>query len=470
MNSEILRPRVHFTPEKGYMNDPNGLVKYKDTWFLFYQWNPTDTCPGNTHWGMAKSRDLLHWEHFPAAICPDDLDGNIFSGSGVVDTRNVSGMKQGEDDPILLFYTGTGVRTPPPIIGKTPEGRPLFPKDWVRPDTRQCIACSTDGGKSFQKYGGNPILPQYAPLNRDPKVNFVPECGAFVMGLFIKEHEYRLFWSEDLLHWQEGQRLLFSKAAECPDLFCLCLDGDETRKKWIFFGSPDCYMVGHFENREYIPETGEIEGPISMLTEFSIRHPDAYAPQTYFLPGSFRVVQLSWMNTHFPGAPFQSQMSLPWELTLVSAPDGPRIRRSFAKETETLRREEVTVRGITAQELNSVLCQRLPFGKNPEPKATEVILEAKVTAQSRFGFAIHGVPIWFDGAALLFPTGRMELPLEGDQLRLHLVADVGSLELFACGGLAAFVYSSVMDCVKPEIQMLFMENTEIHVRKYSLSL
>ena len=63
MNFEILRPRVHFTPEKGYMNDPNGLVKYKDIWFLFYQWNPTDTCPGNTHWGMAKSRDLLHWEH-----------------------------------------------------------------------------------------------------------------------------------------------------------------------------------------------------------------------------------------------------------------------------------------------------------------------------------------------------------------------------------------------------------------------
>ena len=70
-----LRPLIHFTPQQGFMNDPNGLCKYKDTYFLFFQHNPTEITHGNTHWGMAVSTDLLHWQQRAPAILPDDADG-----------------------------------------------------------------------------------------------------------------------------------------------------------------------------------------------------------------------------------------------------------------------------------------------------------------------------------------------------------------------------------------------------------
>ena len=111
--SDVFRPFLHYTPSFGWVNDPNGLVKYtspvtgETVWHMFYQHNPYDWIWGNMHWGHAVSRDLLHWEELPPALSPDD-DGTLFSGSAVVDRENRSGLKDGPEDVILLFYTCAG--------------------------------------------------------------------------------------------------------------------------------------------------------------------------------------------------------------------------------------------------------------------------------------------------------------------------------------------------------------------------
>ena len=91
---------------------------------------------------------MLHWREGPVELYPDEF-GTMFTGCAVVDHDNTSGLGSGSHPPIVLLYTAAG---------KTPE------------DFTQCLAFSADGGATWQKYDGNPVLPQEAPSNRDPKV------------------------------------------------------------------------------------------------------------------------------------------------------------------------------------------------------------------------------------------------------------------------------------------------------------
>ena len=86
------------------MNDPNGLVYYDGEYHLFYQYYPEDTVWGPMHWGHAVSRDMMHWEHLPIALEPDEL-GYIFSGSAVMDLNNTSGLGQAGAPAMVAIFT-----------------------------------------------------------------------------------------------------------------------------------------------------------------------------------------------------------------------------------------------------------------------------------------------------------------------------------------------------------------------------
>ena len=89
------RPVIHFSPENGWLNDPNGLVRLSDGEArMYYQYHPFGVEWGPMHWGSASSRDLLHWEAGDIALFPD-RDGTIFSGSGWRDDENAAGFLRG---------------------------------------------------------------------------------------------------------------------------------------------------------------------------------------------------------------------------------------------------------------------------------------------------------------------------------------------------------------------------------------
>ena len=92
-----FKPVNHLTAPIGWINDPNGFIQYKGEYHLFYQYYPYDSAWGPMHWGHAKSKDLVNWEHLPVALAPDqEYDRNgCFSGSAIV-----------KDDQLWLMYTG----------------------------------------------------------------------------------------------------------------------------------------------------------------------------------------------------------------------------------------------------------------------------------------------------------------------------------------------------------------------------
>src|SRR5688500_9701597 len=131
---EPNRPQFHFTPEKNWLNDPNGLVYFDGEWHLFHQYNPEGIESANKSWAHAVSRDLVHWEHLPLAIRYGD-GIEIWSGSAVVDAANTSGFGTKDNPPLVAIYTGAG-------HGKQTQN----------------LASSTDRGRTWTKFAGNPVI------------------------------------------------------------------------------------------------------------------------------------------------------------------------------------------------------------------------------------------------------------------------------------------------------------------------
>ena len=249
-----FRPALHFSPHKGWLNDPNGLIYHDGLWHLYFQHYPHDTVWGPMHWGHAVSRDLMHWEELPIALYPA---GELyrFSGSMVFDRDNTSGMaRTGADGtlipPFAAFYT-SHVAT-----GHLES---------------QSVAFSYDGGMTFEDYPGNPIVATPVidgePLSdfRDPKVFKNPDTGLWNMTVAAKYY-CNFYESSDLIHWNltgtftHGFKEITNVWA-CTDLipFETC-EG----RKWVFFASMEnkedqpeprtMYFVGRFENGTFTPE------------------------------------------------------------------------------------------------------------------------------------------------------------------------------------------------------------------------
>lgn len=251
--AEPFRPQFHFTPERNWMNDPNGMVYYEGEYHLFYQFNPFGDKWGHMSWGHAVSRDLLHWRHLPVALAEEN-GVMIFSGSAVVDWKNTSGFGQDGKPPLVAIYTGHYTE---------------------KPLQNQQIAFSNDKGRTWTKYDGNPVLDIGAKDFRDPKVMWHEQTKRWVMTVAMpNEHQVRFYGSPNLKEWtllsEFGPAGATGGVWECPDLFELPVEGTK-EKRWVLVvnlnpgslagGSGGQYFIGQFDGRRFVADQDSLGQP-----------------------------------------------------------------------------------------------------------------------------------------------------------------------------------------------------------------
>jgi sucrose-6-phosphate hydrolase SacC (GH32 family) len=417
---EIYRPQFHFTAEKNWLNDPNGLVFYRGEYHLFFQHNPQGIEWGNMTWGHAISRDLVHWRQLPSALMPDTL-GTMFSGSAVVDWQNSSGFKVRGENPLVLIYTAAGGTS------EASKGQPFT----------QCLAFSNDRGRSWTKYYNNPVLRNIQGDNRDPKVFWHKPTRRWIMSLYVPQsvpgqrdaggkpatlHTVQFFASADLKDWTYLSQMdgLF----ECPDLFELPVDDQWSQARWVLFGADGEYWLGHFDGFRFMPESGKHRGDWGK---------SFYAAQTYSdIPSADgRRMLIAWMRGgQYPNMPFNQQMTFPCELSLRRTPEGIQLCKWPVREIASLYAR------------TRVLENRwIKPGENPLPEVREELLDLDATivpdTATSVGFVLRGATVKWD-----VRTQKLDVlgcqadlaPVHG-QLHLRLLLDRSSLEVFGGRGL-----------------------------------
>ena len=317
-NREQYRPAYHHTPLYGWMNDPNGMF-YKDgVWHLYFQYNPYGSQWENMTWGHSTSRDLIHWETQPLAIEADWL-GAIFSGSCVTNGNEV-----------VAFYTSAGHHQ------------------------TQSMAVSKDGGRTFEKFSGNPILTTSdIPDFRDPKAFWNEDAKVWNLILAAGQ-EMRIYSSKDLKDWTYESS--FGKEYgnhggvwECPDLFKLSGKTAE-HNKWVlicninpggpFGGSATQYFIGQFDGKKFTCES------MPKVTKWLDYGKDHYATVSFYNAPENRRVVLAWMSNwqyanQVPTKQFRSANSIPRDLGLFQFGEETYVSVVPSKEMLALRGERV---------------------------------------------------------------------------------------------------------------------------------
>ncbi len=402
--TEKLRPKFHFAASEGWLNDPNGLVFFEGKYHMFFQHNPAGVSWGNMHWGHAVSEDLVRWEEQNIALYPDAL-GAMYSGSAIVDENNLLKKNTEKHKALLLFYTAAGSEH---VLGGEPK-----------PFT-QCLAYSTDGAKSFQKYEGNPIVENRKEGNRDPKVRFVKELDCYVTALYAGAGEFLFLRSDDLVHWSKMNSFYLQGERECPDFYPLS-DGKET--KWVFTGANDYYAIGRLD-----PQKGFCD--ISATGKLGFGR--AYASQT-FAGLRDRVLRVSWNRfCDLPTENFGCEMSAFCELWLE---DG-KLCIKPADEIKKAYKKTLAVEGAAAS-LGRIDLEKAPLDMT---LSLRVLCEEKPFTVEFFGNKITADAKEKTLSVVEYGGNAETMPLEmqNGKVDLRILSDNIGTEIFQKHAFGAF--------------------------------
>lgn len=454
---EPWRPMAHLTPSKNWMNDPNGLVYENGTYHAFYQYNPKGNDWGNMSWGHSTSTDLVHWNEEPVAIEATDAE-EIFSGSIVVDTENTSGLGSRDQPAMVAHYTSAYKNN-----ATLPEGTQA-----------QSVAYSLDHGRTWTKHQGNPVLTlePASPNFRDPKVSWYEPGRYWVMTTVVADdHVVKLYKSKDLLHWD----FLSDFAGvgvqgglwEMPELLEVPVEGTNERR-WVMLVSINPGGIAGGSGMQYF--SGDFDG-VTFRAEGAAR-PDAplqdhqwvdygadfYAATTISGAPGGKPVLFGWMGNWdyaqtVPTTPWRGAMAVPRELTLSNHDGGrPALRSAIASAPAAVLSGRAAVERRT-----SVSDGSQPLGKDFSARSQLVDVELRPDGAAEAGVMLRGSADGREGLRITYepqpgtltvdrsaagtsnfsekfsPHHQVKVPLTDGKLKLRILLDASSVEVFAPG-------------------------------------
>ena len=319
-----FRQLLHLEPQKGWLNDPNGLCRFKGEYHVYFQYSPDSAFgKGDKCWGHWCG-DLLRMRFTGTVLRPDtpyDRDG-VYSGCGFV-----------KGDTLYLFYTGNVMEEGDHDYTTSGRGANVI------------LVTTNDGCHMSEKKVllTNSDYPEWCSCHvRDPKV--WEENGKYRMVLGARTLDDRgcvLFYeSDDLENWRfSGNNSVtgFGYMWECPDVFTL------GRYKYL---SVSPQGLPHEEYRfQNVYSSGNFIYDGTAFEDFEEWDYgfDFYAPQTFEAPDGRRIL-IGWMG--IGDIPYKNPTAeLGWQhcLTIprtLSGGDNGKILQNPIKEFEQLRTEK----------------------------------------------------------------------------------------------------------------------------------
>ena len=416
--NQPLRPQLHFTSRRNWLNDPNGMVFDGQNYHLFFQHDPLSASGGHPLWGHAVSTDMLHWRQVDHALMPYQVDGRsgvIYSGTAVVDHNNSLGVQVGSRKTLVAFFTYANTGS-----------------------SYQAMAYSTDGGVTWRYYNyGRAVVPNqgFDNVERDPKVFWHEASQKWVMLLWVHSNpgRVRFFTSTNLKDWTFASDLLRDWAFECMDLFFAPVDGNPANTKCVIYDASFDYEIGTFDGTTFQTEAGP----------FHASRGDFYAAQTFNQAPGGRAVQIGWMlggpnSATTYGLPYNQQMSFPCDLTLRTTPSGVRLCSYPIPEISTLvnSTHEVFNQNLTTASnlftgMGTLDLVDLSLEFNPGT-ATQIVIDLPRTTV-RYDVASGALTHTGTGGTAVTSVDGPVTPRNG-RVKLRLLLDRLSLEAYAFDG------------------------------------
>jgi len=391
---ETLRPQIHFSTKRGWLNDANGMVYHNGKYHLYYQHDPFDWGgAGQKWWGHAVSADMVNWVEVQEGLYDHSYGDDVYSGSAIVDTNNTGGFKTGTNDVIVGAFTSTA--------------------------RGECIDYSNDGGLTFSEITNNPVV---VHNGRDPHLLWYAPSNYWVMAVYDATggDGIRFNSSPNLRQW--AYRSKINGYFECPDIFQLPVDGNANNLMWLLCDAGSGYQLGQFDGVTFTPSTSKLPG--NSGSSF-------YASQTFtsMVPGDKRIVRIGWAIISTPGMPFNQMMYFPTELNLRTTANGVRLCSTPIAE---ITNNAVTVYAWTNLTLSP--------GSNPLSGIRGTLFDVKAqfsvgTAQS-ITFTFQGVTVTYNASTQQISCNGVVntlVPINGS-IQLEIIVDRDIIEIFGNNG------------------------------------